>query len=385
MESAVSQSDFKHMKNTDVFVIAGEASGDLHASSLIKELKLISKDVSVEGIGGSLLIEAGAKLIFNYSEVNFVGFKEIAENYAGIKKKLKYTRDYILQTQPKTVVLVDFPGFNLRIAKEIRKSFSGKIIYYITPQVWAWHRSRVRQIRKYIDKCLVIFPFEKKLFDNEGIDSAYVGHPLIKPVTDFLLNKEKKMNPMPVVTLMPGSRIQEVRRILPVLCETSKELIEKYQCKVNLLCSENIPSGIFDEFDLHPSVEKIDSSLNYETIYNSDFVITKFGTSTLECALLETPFCAVYKAGSFNYLLGKMMIRTDFVALVNIILEKEVVKEFIQKDFCKENIIGEFLNVMNDNKYRNIMLSEFILLKNYFDNFEIGQSAAQIVSGMLNT
>lgn len=373
------------MKKTDVFVIAGEASGDLHASSLIRNLKLLAPGTSVEGIGGMMLAESGTELLYNYSEVNFVGFMEIAKNYSHIRKKLSEVREYLLQNQPRVLILTDFPGFNLRLAKEIRNDFKGKIIYYITPQVWAWHKSRVEQIRKYIDDCLVIFPFEKKFFENEGIHSQYVGHPLLKPVEDFLRDREKRVNPMPVVTLMPGSRIQEVQRILPVLAETSKELIEKYQCKVNLLCSENIPEWVFNESDLDPLINRVDSSLNYETIFNSDFVITKFGTSTLECALLGTPFCAVYKAGGFNYMLGKMMIRTDYVALVNIILEKEVVKEYIQKDFNRESLVTEFLNVMNDDKYRNIMLSEFVLLKNYFDSFVIEKSAAQIISDILKS
>ncbi|MCE1164053.1 MAG: lipid-A-disaccharide synthase [Bacteroidetes bacterium] len=372
------------MKNADVFVIAGEASGDLHASSLINGLKKLSPGISVEAIGGNRLSDAGANLLFNYSEVNFVGFAEIAANIKAIRKKISETIKYIVTNQPKIVLLTDFPGFNLKIAKEIRKNYKGKIIYYITPQVWAWHKSRVKQIRQYIDKCLVIFPFEKKFFENEGIDASYVGHPLLKPVDDFLEGREKKTNPMPVVTLMPGSRVQEVRRIMPVLSKTACELIDKYKCSVNLLCSENIPDGVFEEFSIHPSVNRISSASNYETIYNSDFVVTKFGTSTLECALLGTPFCAVYKAGNINYMLGRMMIRTDFVALVNIILEKEVVKEFIQKDFTKENLIGEFLNVMNDDKYRNIMLSEFFLLRNYFYDVAVEKTAPQIISEFLN-
>jgi len=160
-------------------------------------------------------------------------------------------------------------------------------------------------------------------------------------------------------------------------------MIEKYGCRVNLLCSENIPETVFDEFALHPDIRRVRSRLNYETIYDSDFVITKFGTATLECALLGTPFCAVYKSGGLNYYIAKMMIKTEFVSLVNIILEKEIVKEFIQKDFTKENILNEFLNVFNDDKYRNIMNAGFILLRNYFDNVIIGKSAPQIISELI--
>ncbi len=371
------------MIGTDVFIIAGEASGDLHASNLINRIKSFKPDLSAEGIGGAKLESEGVKLIFNYSEVNFVGFQEIANNYKHIREKLFETRNYIIRTNPSAVILTDFPGFNLRLAKEIRSEYKGKIIYYITPQVWAWHPGRVKQLRKYVDLCLVIFPFEEKFLKNEDVNARYVGHPLIAPVDDFLKNREKKINSSPVVTIMPGSRLQEIKRILPVLAVTAAEMIEKYGCRVNLLCSENIPGSVFDEFELHPEIRRVDSSLNYETIYDSDFVITKFGTATLECALLGTPFCAVYKSGGLNYYIAKMMIKTEFVSLVNIILEKEIVKEFIQKDFTKNNMIKEFLNVFNDDKYRNIMTAEFILLRNYFDNIIVEKSAPQLISELI--
>ena len=371
------------MNGTDVFIIAGEASGDLHASNLINRIKSFKPDLSAKGIGGAKLASESVNLIFDYSEVNFVGLQEIANNYKHIRSNLLETKDHITRINPSVVILTDFPGFNLRLAKEIRSEYKGKIIYYITPQVWAWHPGRVKQLRKYVDLCLVIFPFEEKFLKNEGVNARYVGHPLIAPVDEFLKDREKKINPSPVVTIMPGSRLQEINRILPVLAGTAAEMIDKYGCRVNLLCSENIPGSVFDEFTLHPEIRRVDSRLNYETIYDSDFVITKFGTATLECALLGTPFCAVYKSGGLNYYIAKMMIKTEFVSLVNIILEKEVVKEFIQKDFTKENIIGEFLKVFNDDKYRNIMTAEFILLRNYFNNVLIEKSAPKLISELL--
>ncbi|MDD5361844.1 MAG: lipid-A-disaccharide synthase [Ignavibacteria bacterium] len=368
------------MSRTDVFVIAGEASGDMHASLLINELKQITPDVTAEGIGGDKLASAGVRLFYNYSEINFAGFGEIIKNYAHIRKKLTEVKKHILKTNPKILLLTDFPGFNLKLAGEIRKDFKGKIFYYITPQIWAWHKSRIKKIKKYIDVCLVIFPFEKEIFSKAGVKSYYVGHPLVKMIDSFLEGKAKKTGSNNVVTLMPGSRLQEVRRILPVMAESADELIEKYNCNVNIICSGNIEESVFSELIKNAKIKRIDSSDNLETIYNSNFVMTKFGTATLECGLLGTPFCAVYKASFFNYLIGKTMIQIDFVALVNIILKKGAVKEFIQKDFNKTNIINEYLKVTNDEEYMNDMIMEFTNLKKYFETAKIDKPAANIIS-----
>jgi lipid-A-disaccharide synthase len=381
---ADSQSDFKKMNRTDVFVIAGEASGDLHASLLIRELKEITPDIKTEGLGGEKLAAAGVKLLYNYSEVNFAGFGEIIKNYTHIRKKLTEVKNYILSVNPKILLLTDFPGFNLKLAQEIRKDFKGKIYYYITPQIWAWHKSRINKIKKYIDVCLVIFPFEKEIFTKASIKSYYVGHPLVKMIDTFLSGKARKTNTKPVVTIMPGSRLQEVKRILPIMAECADEFISKHNCEVNIICSENINGCVFDDMIKNDKIKRIGSADNLETIFNSDFVVTKFGTATLECGLLGTPFCAVYKATFFNYLIGRAMIQIDYVALINIILKKGVVREFIQKDFNRTNIINEYLKVVNDKEYRDNMIKEFANLKNYFEKEQIDKPAAIILSEELS-
>jgi lipid-A-disaccharide synthase len=350
----------------DIFFIAGESSGDLHSSHLITKLLSLNPSVNVQGIGGSRMKDAGAEIFFDYSEINHIGFVNIAKNYFHLKSKLNYTSKHILKLSPKVLILCDFPGFNLRIAEKIKSNFKGKIFYYITPQVWAWHQSRIKKLKSLIDICFVIFPFEKQLFDKEGVKSYYVGNPVVKQVDDFLISAVKSENAIKKISIMPGSRREEVQRMLPKLVEISNILIDKYKYKVNLICSENIPLELYNrivgksKLNLVPS----DNSSNLNTIYNSDFVITKFGTSNLECALLNIPFTSVYKASFLNYIIAKLLIRIKYVSLVNIVMNKEVIKEYIQSDLTTENVLFELQRVLRNVDYRDKMLNEFADLRN---------------------
>lgn len=349
----------------DIFIIAGESSGDLHSSHLINNILSLNPSLNIHGIGGSKLKEAGVNIIFDYSEINHIGFVNIAKNYSHLKSKLNFTVNKILELSPKVLILCDFPGFNLRIAEQIKSKFKGKIFYYITPQVWAWHRSRIKKLKSFIDICFVIFPFEKQLLDKENIKSYYVGNPIVQQVDSFLASVVRIQHTSKCVSLMPGSRKEEVDLILPKLLEISDILIGKYKYKVNLICSENIPLDFYKKFLNASNVQLVlpDKSSNLNTIYNSDFVITKFGTSNLECALLNIPFTAVYKASFLNYHIAKLLIKIKFVSLVNIIMNKEIVKEYIQHDFTTESVILEIQRVFKNEEYRNNMLNNFKSLR----------------------
>ncbi|MCX6158229.1 MAG: lipid-A-disaccharide synthase [Ignavibacteriota bacterium] len=349
----------------DIFIIAGESSGDLHSSHLITKILSLNPSVNIQGIGGSRMKDAGAEILFDYSEVNHIGFVNIAKNYFHLKSKLNYTANHILKLSPKILILCDFPGFNLRIAEKIKSRFKGKIFYYITPQVWAWHHSRINKLKSLIDICFVIFPFEKQLFDKEGVKSYYVGNPVLKQVDDFLVTAVKRDNVTKEISIMPGSRREEVQRMLPKLIEISNILIDKYKYKVNLICSENIPQEFYNQIIGKSKLNMVlpDISSNLNTIYNSDFVITKFGTSNLECALLNIPFTAVYKASFLNYIIARLLIRIKYVSLVNIVMNKEVAKEYIQKELTTENVIFELQRSLRNDDYRHKMLNEFSELR----------------------
>ena len=318
---------------------------------------------------------AGVDLLYDYSEINYIGFVNIAEKYFYLKNKLNFTVNKILELSPRILILCDFPGFNLRVARIIRNKFKGKIFYYITPQVWAWHKSRVNDIKKYIDACFVILPFEKEFLDKEGIKSFYVGNPVLRQVEDFLTDAQKEYNSNKVISLMPGSRIEEIARILPKLNDIGKLLVIKYNYDVHLICSENIPKKFYNDRINNRYIKLImpDNNSNLRTIYNSDFVITKFGTSNLECAFLNVPFVSVYKANVINYLIAKMLVNLKYVSLVNIVMNKEVVKEYIQKDFNFKNITAEVDKIFSDNDYKTGMLNDFISMKELFkkDTFNL--------------
>ncbi|MFZ4591013.1 MAG: lipid-A-disaccharide synthase, partial [Ignavibacteria bacterium] len=188
----------------DIFIIAGESSGDLHSSHLINKLISQNPSAKIQGIGGARMKDAGAEIFFDYSEINHIGFVNIAKNYFHLKSRLNNTAKHILKLSPKVLILCDFPGFNLRIAEKIKSRFKGKIFYYITPQVWAWHQSRIKKLKSLIDICFVIFPFEKKLSDDVGVKSYYVGNPVVKQIDDFLLSAVKRQNATKEISIMPG-------------------------------------------------------------------------------------------------------------------------------------------------------------------------------------
>jgi lipid-A-disaccharide synthase len=353
----------------DIFVVTGESSGDLHSAHLINEIKRYSHDVSVTAIGGYKLKQSGAEILFDYSEINFVGFVKVFSNLNYLRKKLNTVKRFIIDNNPKIIVLCDFPGFNLRLAKSIRKIYNGKIIYYITPQVWAWNSSRIKTIRQCIDLCLVVFPFEKELFNRNKINNEYIVHPLISQINEFLLSYTPSVKNNFSVSLMPGSRPDEIAKMLPVMNNISKILTGKYGFTVKLICSDNNNTELYKKYYTDPEGELVlpGKDSNLSAIAESDFVVTKFGTSNLECGILCIPFCAVYKAGFINYFIARILIKIKYVSLVNIIFNKEVIKEFIQNDFTVDNVINEILKVKNDSKYRQRMLNDFRNIRNYFD------------------
>ena len=370
-----------------IFILAGEASGDLHASELVKNIKDRDNEIKFSGIGGNHLKSEGVELIYDYNHINYIGFFSIIKYYFSIKKYFNTAVQNIRTINPEVIILVDFPGFNLKICKEIRKFFKGKIIYYISPQLWAWHKSRVKIIRKYVDKMLVIFPFEVDFYKNEGIDASFVGHPLIKRLSRFQHRTDTEPG-KPQISVLPGSRKEEIKFMLPVLSETAKQLSEKYGAKIKIICAANIDIGFLksiipgSDFDF-VKVSENNETINYETIINSDLVISKSGTSTLECCLLETPFCVVYKTNYFNYFIGKSLIKVKFLSIVNILAGKEIVKEFLQKDFNAKNLLDEVAQLIVDKEYRDNMIKEFRNIKKSLSKINITKDASEIICDLM--
>lgn len=360
----------------------------MHAASLIKEIKTINPGIHFTGIGGHEMRKENVDLLYDIKQVNYIGFSSVLRNYGKLKTIFNKCIDSVKSTNPSAVILVDYPGFNLKFIKSIRKFYKGKVIYYISPQLWAWHKSRVNTIRKFVDLMLVVFPFEVDFYKNENVKSEYVGHPLMKKVNTFLKNNHRTKSIKKQISILPGSRKDEIERMMPVLVKTAEIFKDNFDCEINFVCSVNYDKSYFknfipnNNFNLIYDNEK--SELNYKTILNSDLVITKSGTSTVECALLGTPFCVVYKAGKLNYLIGKNLVKVKFIAMVNILLGKLAVKEFLQKEMTPDNIFAEGKKILTDIKYKDEMLRNFRVLRDILSDKDASQNAARSIMSLLN-
>jgi lipid-A-disaccharide synthase len=373
-------------KEQNIFIVAGETSGDIHASELVRQLRERKPELKLSGIGGQLLQSEKVRLIHNYKEINFIGFSSVVKNLSKIKSILSDTVDYIKNLNPEVVILVDFPGFNLKLAEKIRKFYNGKIVYFISPQLWAWHKRRVKKVRQYIDRMLVVFPFEADFYKKENIQADYIGHPLLKKIDEFLKKNKKTKSPNIRIGLLPGSRTEEVQRILPILADVSDKFRKGIGAEINILCPDNIKIDIYKEIisdkDFNLIRNSINDNENYKLILNSELLFSKSGTSTLECALIGTPFCVVYNTSPFNYHLAKRLIKVEHLAIVNILSGKKIVQEFIQKEMNVDNLHSEGMRIITDEAYREQMLSNLKNIKNIFGQ-QPAVSATDIICSYL--
>lgn len=353
------------------YIIAGEASGDLHGSNLIKELKKKDAETYIRCWGGDKMEAAGAKLVKHYKELAFMGFLEVIKNLRTIFKNIKVCKDDILQYKPTALILIDYPGFNLRIAKWAKEQ-GIPVIYYISPQVWAWKENRVKLIKNCVDKMLVILPFEKDFYNKWNYDVEYVGHPLVEVIEEFKNIEQGTCLPdrqarnleqgsRKTIALLPGSRQQEILKKLPIMLEVAKHFPD-YQFVV-----AKAP-GLDDSFytSLLAPYKNVSSVVNktYELLVQSKAALVTSGTATLETALFAVPEVICYKGSAFSYQIAKRLIKIKFIGLVNLIMDKEVVKELIQDQLTVENLSHE-LNLLLTDKEKQLQLKEdYAALKN---------------------
>ena len=333
------------------YIIAGEASGDLHGSSLINEIKSLDKNANIRCWGGNLMENAGGKLIKHYKDLSFMGFWEVLINLPIIYKNLKFCKKDIFDFKPNVIIYIDYPGFNLRIAKWARKN-GFKNHYYISPQVWAWKESRVSSMKKNIDSLYVILPFEKSYFqEKHDYNVEYVGHPLMEHLPKIspekgLYQKLKLSTDKPIITFLPGSRKQEINKLLPEFIKIQDEFPE-YQFIV-----AGAPGR--DVLDYNEIIGKKSIPVIFNETYNliqiSKACVVTSGTATLETALLGTPQIVCYKSSFFSYLIAKAIVKLKFISLVNIIMNKEVVEELIQKDCNSINITNALKKILSKSK-----------------------------------
>ena len=330
------------------YIIAGEASGDLHGSNLLKELKKLDGEAAFRCWGGDLMQAADGAIIRHYKDLAFMGFAEVIKNLPTILNNIKFCKEDITAFSPDVVILIDYPGFNLRIAKWA-KTAGLKVIYYISPQVWAWKESRVKLIRQVVDKMLVILPFEKEFFENRwNYKVEFVGLPLVQVVNDFLNSHPHEKNyDKPVIALLPGSRKQEIAKKLPIMLEASRSF-PQYQFVVAKAAS--LEDEFYNEFlNNYSNVHSLKNQ-TYKLLAQSAAALVTSGTATLETALFGVPQVVCYKGSAVSYQIAKRLVKIKYISLVNLIMDKPVVRELIQDELTVRNTVEELDKILNDEK-----------------------------------
>jgi lipid-A-disaccharide synthase len=359
------------------YIIAGEASGDLHGSNLIKKLKQLDSNADIRCWGGDLMQATGATLVKHYRDLAFMGFMEVVMNLKTILANLNFCKEDILKFKPDALILIDYPGFNLRIAEWAKKmrnkkpattnqnSLSAKIVFYISPQVWAWKESRVPKMKMNIDKMIVILPFEKAYYKNKwNWDVDYVGHPLVQVIEEFKNRQWSKLNSQNLsipnsqlattnnIALLPGSRKQEISKKLPIMLEVSKAF-PQYQFV--LAKAPALEDEFYAGFMQHYTNVSSVTNKTYELLIQSKAALVTSGTATLETALFGVPEVVCYKGSNISYQIAKRLIKIKFISLVNLIMDKPVVKELIQNDLTVENLKQELsLLLFNETKQQQL-------------------------------
>ena len=326
------------------YLISGEASGDLHGSNLIKEIRKRDPQAQIRCWGGDLMQAAGAELVSHYKERAFMGFLEVAMNLRTILGFMKSCKKDLLAYKPDVVVLIDYPGFNIPMA-QFAKKHGFKTIYYISPQVWAWKEGRVKTIREVVDKMLVILPFEVDFYKKWNYEVTYVGHPLVQVIEDFKkANSTLTLTPHPSVALLPGSREQEIKKKLPIMLEATRNFPD---VQFRIAQAPSLERSFYESMTAqYPNVALIQGK-TYELLMQSHAALVTSGTATLETALFGVPEVVCYKGSAVSYEIAKRLIKVKYISLVNLILDRPAVKELIQHDLTSENITTELKRLLD--------------------------------------
>lgn len=367
------------------YIIAGEASGDLHGGNLIAAIKKSDKHAGIRCWGGDKMQAAGAQLVKHYKELAFMGFIEVVKNLGTILKNLKFCKEDILRYEPDVLVLIDYPGFNLRIAKWA-KAKGIKVAYYISPQVWAWKENRVKMMKNCIDKMMVILPFEKDYFKSKwNWDVSYVGHPLMEEIANRkaepndleILNTAGGINSKPVIALLPGSRKQEIEKKLPVMLEVSK-FFPDYQFVVAQ--APSLDKAFYETFTKPFPNISIVNNRTYDLLRQSKAALVTSGTATLETALFKVPEVVCYKGSEISYQIAKRVISIKYISLVNLIMDKEVVTELIQGEMNVQNLCRELDMLLNDASKQEQVRQDYETLSNLL---QADGSASEKAAGII--
>lgn len=381
------------MTNTSkqVLIVAGEASGDHHAARLVEELHQIDPSVHFAGIGGERMKRAGVEILVDSADMAVVGLVEVLANYRFLKGVLDRMRNELRERRPDMLILVDYPDFNLRLAKTA-KELGIKVLYYISPQIWAWRQKRVYKIKKLVDMMAVVFPFEVPFYEHANVPVRFVGHPLVdevhSPLSHEQAEREFDLDPArPVLGLFPGSRRSEIKRLLPIVLE-SAALIHKQRPDVQFILPR--ASTLSEDF-LAPYLATTELDIrvvrgrSYDVTRACDAIVSASGTATLEIALMQVPLVVIYKIASLSYRIMSRMIKVDHIALCNIVAGERVAPELIQHDATPEKISRAALELLNDNDKSNAMRQRQLIVRKKLGGSGGSKNVAELALELLHT
>jgi lipid-A-disaccharide synthase len=370
-------------------IVAGETSGDLHGSSLVRAMCEIDPGLQFRGIGGRRMQEAGVKLLANAADMAVVGLTEVIVKLNQIRRVLNLMKADLNASKPDLLILIDYPDFNLMLGK-FAKACGVRIFYYISPQVWAWRRGRIKKIRAIVDKMAVILPFEEQLYRDEGVDATYVGHPLLDTVkTKYsrqeALEKFGLQEGATTVGLLPGSRDTEIARLLPVMMSAAEILVKKMpRVQFILPLAETLERAFVENIlQQSPVPIRIVQNDTYDAIELSDIVMIASGTATLETALLGKPMVIVYKVSPVSYYIGKKIVQVEHIGLANIIAGKTIVPELIQDEANPERIATEVFNILNDGARMQNIRQELLAVREALGQPGAAERTARLACSML--
>ena len=362
-----------------ILIIAGEESGDMYAADIIKNFSK-NKDISFFGMGSYMMKKTNAKIIVDSSDLAVVGFFEVLKLYPKLTNALNTIKRSIKKIEPDLIILIDYQEFNFKVAK-FAKSNGFKVLFYISPQVWAWRENRIKKIKKYIDTMAVIFPFEKSYYEKYDVKAVYVGHPLIESG----LYKKGNLISDSYIGFFPGSRINEIKKHIPIIKKTISKIKKKYPNEKFLISkSKNIDISFYESyFKKEKNIAIIEKDNIYETIKMCKVALAASGTITLQLALMNIPMCVFYKVSSLTFLIAKLLIRVKFISLVNIVVNKSIVKEYIQNEANEENLSDEIIKLIEDENYKKIMIQEFNYLEKMLEDQPSRTSINDLIYKML--
>jgi lipid-A-disaccharide synthase len=372
----------------NILIIAGEASGDLNASCLIKSLKEYDPALKISGVGGEAMREAGAEIFYDIKEISVIGLFDVLKKLPQFLSLKKLLLKKIEKEKVDAIILVDFSGFNLRLAKSINKKIP--VIYYVSPQIWASRVRRIETVRKFVNKLIVLFKFEENFYKKYGIDVDFVGHPLldiVKPQSDSknFLDQQGLSSSKLTIALLPGSRKTEVENILPVMLKTAA-LIRKELPEVQFVVakSKNVSWQAYNKNvgELKNNLKIIEGK-TYDCLNISDFALVASGTATLETAILEKPFCIIYKMGILNYLLYRPQVKVPYIGMVNIVAGEKIIPEFVQFNASAKNISQEVIRILKNPEEKARIVDKLRQIKTTLGEHGAPERASRIILNFL--